>query len=247
MVKTKEAPATAGQQSAVLRLARQYSIQVEPAGPKARSVDEIVAAAQKDATGARSVEDVLRFWLKEANVDALVDAPVPEKPTAEAVDKAFEKQFPLAVVDEPRDEEMIEASVISPVSIVDVNAASAYYANLSELKKRLLGPTDIQDIKGRTFVKKSGWRKLAFAFEVTVIAGDPVREERQAGSYIYRVRATARAKNGRTSSGTGMCSSTEKAGMIEHVVMSTAETRAKNRAISDLVAAGEVSAEEIGE
>jgi len=176
-----------------------------------------------------------------------VDAPVPEKPTAEAGDKAFEKQFPLAVVDEPRDEEMIEASVISPVSIVDVNAASAYYANLSELKKRLLGPTDIQDIKGRTFVKKSGWRKLAFAFEVTVIAGDPVREERQAGSYIYRVRATARAKNGRTSSGTGMCSSTEKAGMIEHVVMSTAETRAKNRAISDLVAAGEVSAEEIGQ
>jgi hypothetical protein len=152
-----------------LRLARQYFVQVAPAGPNGRNVDQIIEAAQKDANGARTVEDVLKFWLTTAGVKPVADTAFPT--AAELVKPAVvaEKFFPeaptTAIVDVSSDDDLqsaIDEAAISPISIVDVNAASAYYANLSELKRRLLGPTDILDIKGRTFVKKSGWRKLAF-------------------------------------------------------------------------------------
>jgi hypothetical protein len=63
---------------------------------------------------------------------------------------------------------------------------------------------------------------------------------------VYEITIKAIAPNGRFSFGVGSCSSNErKFTHQEHNVRSTAHTRAKNRAISDLVGGGEIFAEEM--
>ena len=54
------------------------------------------------------------------------------------------------------------------------------------------------------------------------------------------------AQNGRFAFGVGACASNERNfSHVEHDTRSTAHTRAKNRAVSDLIGGGEVSAEEM--
>ncbi|MGH2746154.1 MAG: hypothetical protein ACRDN8_27415 [Thermoleophilaceae bacterium] len=106
------------------------------------------------------------------------------------------------------------------------------------LPRDLLEPSDWQteDKEGRPlerpFLKKSGWRKIARAFNLS----------------FERVRSEA----DRDEHGDGYCSSEEKRFQswrgkqkLENDLRATATTRAKNRAIADLVGMGEVSAEEI--
>ena len=58
--------------------------------------------------------------------------------------------------------------------------------------------------------------------------------------------AEVRAPNGRINTGVGICDSKERNfAHLEHDVYATAHTRAKSRAISDMVAGGVVSAEEM--
>jgi hypothetical protein len=64
--------------------------------------------------------------------------------------------------------------------------------------------------------------------------------------YTWRFVVRVTAPNGRTALGVGMCSTEERNfAHKDHDVYATAHTRAKNRAISDIIGAGEVSAEEI--
>ena len=96
-------------------------------------------------------------------------------------------------------------------------------------------------------MKKSGWRLMAQAFN---ISDEIVEKERMVlpdGSIYWVFTVRAIAPNGRYSLGIAGCSNNEpgKQNMREHDLMATAHTRAKNRAISDLIAAGEVSAEEM--
>ena len=66
--------------------------------------------------------------------------------------------------------------------------------------------------------------------------------------FVIEVVAKVTAKNGRTSVASGSCASNERGfAHLEHDVRSTAHTRAKNRAISDMIGAGEVSAEEVNQ
>lgn len=107
--------------------------------------------------------------------------------------------------------------------------------------------------RGQRFIKKSGWRKIAKAFGLSVSRvesgverdseGNPVR-----AFAVYR----ATAPNGQSQDGDGYCSVDEgrfkdASGRkkLENDMRATATTRAKNRAISDLVGMGEVSAEEV--
>lgn len=126
----------------------------------------------------------------------------------------------------------------------DAHEARAAIAAYEDLKRAIVRPDDIQIIQGREFLKKSFWRRVAACFG---LSAELVREERLNldGKLAYRATYRAIAPNGRTMDGDGMCMQGEKGQMIEHNIRAIAHTRAKNRAISDLVGGGEVSAEEM--
>jgi hypothetical protein len=127
-------------------------------------------------------------------------------------------------------------------SVADIVIAWQDYQNL---KTKLLNENDYQMISGKNCIKKSGWRKIQTAFS---ISDELMNEERKEFKdyFIYEVTVKATAPNGRFAFGIGSCASNErKFSHVEHDVRSTAHTRAKNRAIADLVGGGDVSAEEV--
>jgi hypothetical protein len=131
------------------------------------------------------------------------------------------------------------------------------FEEYQDLLQRLLTDDDWQGKPNRpgSFVKKKGWRKIATAFDldVTVIPGMSKIERDGDGSPIRaEVWMRAIAPSGRTMDGDGYCSVTEPRfaeakgrQKLENDLRATATTRAKNRAISDLIGMGDVSAEEI--
>jgi len=141
--------------------------------------------------------------------------------------------------------------VLMPMSTDDVIAGMEAY---QEMLPRLLAPSDWQDAgRDGKFVKKSGWRKIARAFNLSVMVVS-VRVERDGEGMPTRAETIARAQapNGQVSDADGYCSADEKRfenakgrQKLENDLRATATTRAKNRAISDLVGMGEVSAEEV--
>ncbi|AMK16288.1 hypothetical protein [Methanobrevibacter olleyae] len=140
--------------------------------------------------------------------------------------------------------------------VVDVESAKAEWKAYQQLCKELLNDSDYQEYRQKTkdgfifkkFPKKSAWAKLGRAFNVnTEIIGKEfvltkTGETREA---YYCIRATL--PNGRTVESDGSCSRHEKGKgeATSHTIRSTAKTRATNRAISELIGAGEVSAEEL--
>jgi hypothetical protein len=141
--------------------------------------------------------------------------------------------------------------VLMPLDTEQVVAGMKAY---QELLPKLLEPSDWQDAgSDGKFVKKSGWRKIARAFNLSVMVVS-VRIERDAEGNPTRAETIARAMgpNGQVSDADGYCSADEKRfknergrQKLENDLRATATTRAKNRAISDLVGMGEVSAEEV--
>jgi len=113
-------------------------------------------------------------------------------------------------------------------------------------------PDCIMPIQDKKFRKKAYWRAIATAFNVSC---EVVRVEQvefgsvEGGDFDWGFTAIARATttNGRISESDGTCMASEKYGgsCTVHNVRSHAVTRAKNRAISDLVGFGEVSADEL--
>lgn len=156
------------------------------------------------------------------------------------------------VIDEPHALVPVDRTreVIRPLDAADVVAAMREY---QELVPRLLDSTDRQDAGGgRSFVKKSGWRKIARAFNLSceLVRCEVTRDE---DGTPVRAEAVVRAlaPNGVHQDGDGYCaadeprfSKTVARQKLENDLRATATTRAKNRAISDLVGMGEVSAEE---
>ena len=158
-------------------------------------------------------------------------------------------------------------TTIQPLQTVDVDAAKDFMNNYQELVEALLDDSDYQPIQTQQGIKKSkkksAWRKLATAFNISdeVLEKEIIRDEcHRIISARYEVKATL--PNGRHGVGTGSASIYDKISKkdtkeptpfqlrqrftnAEHDVISTAHTRAKSRAISDLIGAGEVSAEEL--
>lgn len=172
-------------------------------------------------------------------------------------------------------------SLIQPVSEVD--DVVRVYEKFEEIKEKLLDSSDTTSIGDGIHVNKSGWRKIATAFNVStseveyqMIEDDDVVR--------FRVKARATAPNGKSADGIAMCGSNESNftqriadgntpeeeaenlasnperlvridgawrqlpqmnEVNHHNIYATAYTRAVNRAISDLVGGGEVSAEEM--
>ena len=124
------------------------------------------------------------------------------------------------------------------------------YKEYEDLKAQLLKPSDYQEIQGKTFIKKSGFRKLATAFWISI---EIIKEERRdlkdsnwVPYFVYEITAKAIAPNMRFTTACASCSSNERRFThADHDVRSTAQTRAVNRSVSDLVWGWEVSAEEM--
>jgi hypothetical protein len=127
------------------------------------------------------------------------------------------------------------------------------------LLRDLLEPSDWQteDKNGnqleRPFLKKSGWRKIARAFNLSFERVHSRIERDEDGTPARaEVWIRAVAPNGQFGDGDGYSSADEgrfrsRRGRqkLENDLRTTATTRAKNRATADLVGMGEVSAEEI--
>jgi hypothetical protein len=120
----------------------------------------------------------------------------------------------------------------------------------------VLSNTDWQGTPGArgSFVKKSGWRKLALRYGVSTAIVLRTVEHAEDGAPLRAetvVRATHLA-TGQFSEADGYCSADEPRFKeargrlkLENDLRNTATTRAKSRAISDLIGFGMVSAEEM--
>lgn len=167
-------------------------------------------------------------------------------------------------------QEIIEARPVGALlPVLDPKAAKAAYQAYLELCQAILLPYDKRIVKDGVVVqesdyariptrkkvgdkwitelvdapKKSAFRKLAKFYGVSTEILEKSRDTRPDGSYTwnYTVKATAGSV---TQDCEGCCTSNERQGMSEHDVKATAHTRAKSRAISDLIGFGQVSAEE---
>jgi len=142
--------------------------------------------------------------------------------------------------------EGFEPPVEPVMPLVSPEEARKQWNKFEALKAQLLDKTDYQKIAGKHFIKRSGFRKIAVYFGLSDHIQEQERVDRPDNSFYWRIVVRAEAPNGRTSIGVGICDSREKKyAHVEHDVYATAHTRAKSRAISDMVAGGVVSAEEM--
>jgi len=173
-------------------------------------------------------------------------------------DKPLEVDVPDAVP-EAHAEKVVEQAARAPVLVKPVASiveTRKVFQAFQQAKLGLLDEDDVQKVYDGVFIKKSGWRKIAVFFGLSLQKLDE-REFEVDGERIYAVTYRAIAPGGQFHDATGYCSwseagpakraakSKEQKAKLEHDVRATAETRAKNRAIADLVGGGEVSAEEM--
>jgi hypothetical protein len=131
---------------------------------------------------------------------------------------------------------------------VTAQQALAAWNEFQKLKRAILSKSDIVNINGKDRIIKSGWRKFATFYNLTDKIVEETRESLPEGGHLWKIKVVCRAPNGREVEGVGIAASTEKKfSHPEHDVYALAHTRSKNRAISDMIAAGEVSAEEISD
>ena len=170
-----------------------------------------------------------------------------------------EKMVKAEIIENPQVSE--ETQIMKVDNVPDVDTAIEQWDAYQKLCKGLLNETDYQEIivkekdedgnyvkVKRHFKKKSAWQKLSRAFNVDTAIVDRELERTKMGRVreaYYCIRATL--PNGRSVESDALCSRSEKGKdkVSDHTIMSTAKTRATNRAIAELIGAGEVSAEEM--
>ena len=172
----------------------------------------------------------------------------------------------------PESEQCEETSIVvqneTTLPLIDIDSAVAEWENYQELTEKLLDESDYQGSGDDRFKKKSAWRKYGKAFNVsTKILEEKLVYNDEGRIVTAKYIVEAKVPSGRSEQGIGLCSIWDKAhehnkqfgqrtckgpcdgrkhfDKPEHDIPSTAHTRAKTRAISDLIGAGEVSAEEI--
>lgn len=207
----------------------------------------------------------------------------------DSTDNGRTEQIDITRVEDASTTADTDSGILQPATD-NIEEIARVYEKYEQVKTKILNDQDRQSIGGSLFIKKSGWRKIATAFNVSVsiVEREQVKED---GVLTWRVKAAAEAPNGKRAEAFGSCSSNESNFMIRlgdsweeakselrgykkgdtdsinkddvmkidgswrllrsprevssHDILATASTRAKNRAISDLVGGGEVSAEEI--
>ena len=158
------------------------------------------------------------------------------------------KSTELAVVD--------AAEVMAQPSAGELESNVLRYQDMQKTLDRLMPDQIVEtgrnsDGTPKLFRRKGYWKAIAQGFNLNV---ELVREERQVHGEDFGYCVTYKAsdpRTGRSADGDGACFASEKAqrrggiGGTEHNVRAHAHTRATNRAVSNLVAFGEVSAEEL--
>jgi hypothetical protein len=138
-------------------------------------------------------------------------------------------------------------STTNETDITTTDTALREWDTYQEITQKILNETDYQTIGRTKFKKKSAWRKYMKAFKIStrVIEKKIIKDDK--GRVLeadFLVRAWA--PNGTEAEGYGNCSHQERRfTKPNHDIPATAMTRAVNRAVSDIIGAGEVSAEEM--
>ena len=130
----------------------------------------------------------------------------------------------------------------------NIENAKKMLETFKKIKKEILTSDDFVTVEGRTYIKRSGWKKIAMVFNISTRIID-IHRERFADNYIVAVKAEA-VMGDKVAQDVGACSSEEfdhysNLHTTEHNIEATAVTRAIDRAISDVIGIGELSAEEI--
>ena len=117
------------------------------------------------------------------------------------------------------------------------------------IKKALLTiDQDTYRIDGKDRIAKSGWRKLALAFGISdeIIHEEQVVDDTGDKPYIvWHIRVRVTAAGGRSVEGIGTASSRERNfAHVEHDLHALAHTRAKSRAIADMLGSSDKVYEE---
>jgi uncharacterized protein YecE (DUF72 family) len=142
--------------------------------------------------------------------------------------------------------------IVEIVMPLDMKLLTEAFKKFEDFKNSLLGKEDAVEIQGRKYLKKSAWRKWALACgvsdEILQYERVPLNGEDTNGNFYYRVMVRAyHIPTQRSAVGVAIAAKKEKKAWAreEHDIFALAHTRAKNRAIADLVGGGEVSAEEV--
>ena len=145
----------------------------------------------------------------------------------------------------PSVQHQTESLIVRPAMHPD--DALAAWKEFLDLKIRVKTPKDIIIIRNVEYLKKSFWRKMATFFNLTdeIITREIEADQKgNTKSAYYEVKVIH--PNGRSVVGAGFCSANERNfAHPDHDIRAVAHTRAKNRAISDMIGGGEVTAEEM--
>jgi len=143
---------------------------------------------------------------------------------------------------------------VEPLLPMAPEQAKAGMAEFQKLTAAMLVERDYQQIPSGRFVKRSGWQKITTGYSIscTILVEEVLARDENGEPTRARAIVRATDRHGRHQDGSGRCSITESRfrrpegkGKVEHDVTSTAVTRAQNRAVSNLVGYGQVSAEEM--
>ena len=133
--------------------------------------------------------------------------------------------------------------ILKPVE--NLNTIKLAFNEIDNIKNALLDFKDIANIKWKKYINKRWYRKLAIAFSISTEIISEKRIEKW-NHIIYDFSIRAISPIGRYMDSSASCCSEERDFThIENDVRATAQTRATNRAISDLIWLWEISYEEI--
>lgn len=227
-----------------------------PAPSKAEDDDDWFAPAvdvpaEEESAGDKPADD------QPVEGEVAGETPAEETPATEVTavvdddwfEPATEEQAPAEIPSEVSAGAIVPMSVEASPIVVPAVTAEVMRESMRQfqsLKASLLDKsTDIATIQNKPFIKRSGWRKFALAFNVSDEITKEERDEHD-DDFTWRIWVKVWAPNGRSVVGIGACSSEERDfAHLQHDVYATAHTRAKNRALSDLIGSGEVSWEEL--
>jgi hypothetical protein len=142
--------------------------------------------------------------------------------------------------------EQQQSMLIKPAGTIQ--EAAEQFQLYQQLKEKLATKDDFQPIRGKKHPKKSFVRKVQRFFNLSceIIRDEPLKDEGKIIAWVATARAT-HLQTGSFQDADGSCSFDEKNEKQRtiHNIRAHAITRAKNRAILDLVGFGDVSAEEV--
>ena len=240
---------------------------VEQTGITPTELKKMVDAKKKELKGLISEEGALFIIAKELGVDlSKKKDPFGELiETPKQVIEVAEEEAPKEIIENV---EIVEAPIQEKPAQVENHAIVPFKADLPALppkeevdayldmynyvKKKIVDDSDFNNIQGKKFMKKSGWRKFIKAFNLSIELIEKNVFNLDDDTHA-EVRVRASLPSGQAVEGYAIKSKSEYyseryknyGNYNLHNLISTAYTRAVNRAISDLVGFGEVSAEEV--